>query len=340
MPASYRPDPEDPGARPGLLRPGRAGALPALRSRASSTGAGRSASASATSTRGVGSAFLPLRAAARTTCRSRWRCATTATSSACTIPTSATAAASCSPSSATTDGPPARPRHQGLRADAVQPHRRRPADAQGRRARGARHRDARGARASTRRRPSRCSRPARSWSRGDEPSPTRSAVLTRLEPRPYPHRHLPAPRLLRRERTHRRSWSATASPTSTASNRRRRRRQCAAPVRPGLPARPPGSPPATSPRASSTACSTATISTSPARASTMARGASRPSGTPDFTAAYFDHDGLYAFGRQPEAIHWDLAQLAGCLALVGEAPPLSDCSATGASGSRRRWSRR
>jgi len=44
---------------------------------------------------------------------------------------------------------------------------------------------------------------------------------------------------------------------------------------------------------------------------------------PDFTAAYFDHYGLYAFGRQPEAIHWDLAQFAGALSLVTEAPPLS-----------------
>jgi uncharacterized protein YdiU (UPF0061 family) len=43
-----------------------------------------------------------------------------------------------------------------------------------------------------------------------------------------------------------------------------------------------------------------------------------------FTAAYFDHSGLYAFGRQPEAIHWDLAQLAGCLSLIAEAPPLSE----------------
>jgi uncharacterized protein YdiU (UPF0061 family) len=50
--------------------------------------------------------------------------------------------------------------------------------------------------------------------------------------------------------------------------------------------------------------------------------------TPDwddtFTAAYFDETSLYAFGRQPEAIHWNLAQLAGCLALVAEAPPLAD----------------
>jgi hypothetical protein len=28
-----------------------------------------------------------------------------------------------------------------------------------------------------------------------------------------------------------------------------------------------------------------------------------------FTAAYFDHAGLYSFGRQPEAIHWDILQL-------------------------------
>jgi uncharacterized protein YdiU (UPF0061 family) len=44
----------------------------------------------------------------------------------------------------------------------------------------------------------------------------------------------------------------------------------------------------------------------------------------EFTAAYFDQTGLYAFGRQPEAIHWDVAQLAGCLAMIGEAPALSD----------------
>ena len=47
-----------------------------------------------------------------------------------------------------------------------------------------------------------------------------------------------------------------------------------------------------------------------------------------FTAAYFDHAGLYAFGRQPEAIQWDVAQLAGCLALIGDAPALSDRLAT------------
>jgi serine/tyrosine/threonine adenylyltransferase len=49
-----------------------------------------------------------------------------------------------------------------------------------------------------------------------------------------------------------------------------------------------------------------------------------PDWDPDFTAAYFDHYGLYSFGRQPEAIHWDLAQFAGCMSLIAEAPPLSD----------------
>jgi uncharacterized protein YdiU (UPF0061 family) len=49
-----------------------------------------------------------------------------------------------------------------------------------------------------------------------------------------------------------------------------------------------------------------------------------PEWDPGFTAAYFDEIGLYAFGRQPEAIHWDLAQLAGCLALIGAAPALAD----------------
>jgi uncharacterized protein YdiU (UPF0061 family) len=41
-----------------------------------------------------------------------------------------------------------------------------------------------------------------------------------------------------------------------------------------------------------------------------------------FTAAYFDHAGLYSFGRQPEAIHWDLLQLARSLTLIAEAEAL------------------
>lgn len=41
-----------------------------------------------------------------------------------------------------------------------------------------------------------------------------------------------------------------------------------------------------------------------------------------FTAAYFDHAGLYAFGRQPEALHWNCGQLAVALRALADAPPL------------------
>ncbi|BEV01554.1 protein adenylyltransferase SelO family protein [Novosphingobium olei] len=41
-----------------------------------------------------------------------------------------------------------------------------------------------------------------------------------------------------------------------------------------------------------------------------------------FTAAYFDEGGLYAFGRQPEAIHWNCGQLAVALRLLEDSPPL------------------
>lgn len=45
---------------------------------------------------------------------------------------------------------------------------------------------------------------------------------------------------------------------------------------------------------------------------------------PGFTAAYFDHQGLYAFARQAEAIHWDVAQLALSLRPLSETEPLVD----------------
>ncbi|WP_334164649.1 protein adenylyltransferase SelO [Phenylobacterium sp.] len=41
-----------------------------------------------------------------------------------------------------------------------------------------------------------------------------------------------------------------------------------------------------------------------------------PKSNPAFTAAYFDQQGLYAFGRQPEAVFWNLQQLGGCLTYV------------------------
>jgi uncharacterized protein YdiU (UPF0061 family) len=47
-----------------------------------------------------------------------------------------------------------------------------------------------------------------------------------------------------------------------------------------------------------------------------------PTWDPAFTAAYFDHNGLYAFGRQPQAIHWDVVQLAVALRSIIDAEAL------------------
>ncbi|WP_420381891.1 protein adenylyltransferase SelO family protein [Novosphingobium sp.] len=47
-----------------------------------------------------------------------------------------------------------------------------------------------------------------------------------------------------------------------------------------------------------------------------------PHWDPQFTAAYFDHQRLYAYGRQPQALHWNCGQLAVALRLVEDAPPL------------------
>ena len=41
-----------------------------------------------------------------------------------------------------------------------------------------------------------------------------------------------------------------------------------------------------------------------------------------FTAAYFDHEGLYSFGRQPEAMRWNCGQFAVALRLLADSPPL------------------
>ncbi len=38
-----------------------------------------------------------------------------------------------------------------------------------------------------------------------------------------------------------------------------------------------------------------------------------PTFDPGFTAAYFDHSGLYAYGRQPDTLLWNLTRLAECL---------------------------
>ncbi len=147
--------------------------------------------------------------------------------------------------------------------------------------------------------------------RGDEPSPTRSAVLTRLS-----HGHIRIGTFQRlafigETEQHQRGWSATASSSSTAS--RRAEDDAANALR---------------------LFDLVSGATAELAASYLAAGFVHgvlnsdninitgesfdygpwrftPYWDPDFTAAYFDHYGLYAFGRQPEAIHWDLAQLAG-----------------------------
>ncbi|ATE64486.1 protein adenylyltransferase SelO family protein [Rhizorhabdus dicambivorans] len=48
-----------------------------------------------------------------------------------------------------------------------------------------------------------------------------------------------------------------------------------------------------------------------------------PTWNPGFTAAYFDQQGLYAFGRQAQAIHWDVVELARSLRTVAEAEELA-----------------
>lgn len=43
-----------------------------------------------------------------------------------------------------------------------------------------------------------------------------------------------------------------------------------------------------------------------------------------FTAAYFDETGLYSFGRQPDALHWNIYQLGGALADICDEQALKD----------------
>jgi uncharacterized protein YdiU (UPF0061 family) len=47
-----------------------------------------------------------------------------------------------------------------------------------------------------------------------------------------------------------------------------------------------------------------------------------PTLDPGFTAAYFDREGLYSFGRQLETLAWNLDKLGGTLTLISEREPL------------------
>ncbi len=53
-----------------------------------------------------------------------------------------------------------------------------------------------------------------------------------------------------------------------------------------------------------------------------------PTYDPTFVAAYFDHHGLYAFGRQPAIVHWNLARLAEALRPLSTERALEQALAT------------
>ena len=276
--ADYRPDPKILELGPRFLRSGRAGALSASASRASSTERWAERVGLELDDDGWARAFRPLRAAAGQPRRSRWRCAITATSSACTIPRSATAAASCSRSCATSAAAcsTSAPRARARRPTAARADGRLTLKGGVREVLATEMLEALGVNTS---KSFALFETGEELERGDEPSPTRSAVLTRLS-----HGHIRIGTFQRLAFFDEADNIAAADPLlprapATTKPPARRCRECAAAVRPGLRARPRRSPRAISPPASSTACSTATISTSPARASTTARGASRPSGT-------------------------------------------------------------
>jgi len=52
-----------------------------------------------------------------------------------------------------------------------------------------------------------------------------------------------------------------------------------------------------------------------------------PNYDPGFTAAYFDETGLYAYGRQPNAVLWNLYRFAECLSLVAQVDKLKEALA-------------
>ncbi len=53
---------------------------------------------------------------------------------------------------------------------------------------------------------------------------------------------------------------------------------------------------------------------------------------PNFTAAYFDQTGLYAYGRQPDAVAWNLARLGSSLTVIADQAALT--ASFGAYGER------
>ena len=55
---------------------------------------------------------------------------------------------------------------------------------------------------------------------------------------------------------------------------------------------------------------------------------------PTFTAAYFDETGLYAYGRQPDTLLWNLTRLAECLLPFADRRSWRPCCAASSRNSR------
>ena len=62
-----------------------------------------------------------------------------------------------------------------------------------------------------------------------------------------------------------------------------------------------------------------------------------PTYDPAFTAAYFDESGLYAYGRQPETLQWNLTRLAECLLPFADKEALIDALQEFAPAFRREY---
>ena len=321
MPPSpaYRPSTRHAELGEGFFDVVDARALPAPRPALPQPALGRARRARHADRRGVDRAFRPLRAAARQLRRSRWRCATTATSSACTTPTSATAAASSSPSCATLrDG---RLLDLGTKGSGQTPWSR-GGDGRLTLKGGVREvlatamLEALGVQTS---KTFSLIETGEALMRDDEPSPDALLRAGAAQPLAHPLRHLPAPRLPRG-----RGAAAPAArprdpaPTCRKPGARTRRRRAAAFLE--------------------AVCRRAARMGAQWMAAGFVHGVLNtdnmnitgesfdygpwrflPTYDPDFTAAYFDHSGLYAFGRQPEALFWNLARLGRVPAAAGRA---------------------
>ena len=290
--------------------------------RGSSTAGRRRASGSGGSPRTNGPGTCAGSSRFPATSSGRWRCATTATSSGCTTPTSATAAASCSPSCATTQG---RLLDLGTKGSGQTPWSR-GADGRLTLKGGVREvlatemLEALGVNTS---KSFALFETGEELVRGDEPSPTRSAVLTRLS-----HGHIRIGSF-QRQAFNRDTDEINAlvgyslehlygeAPADDSAENALRLFALASEATAGL---------AASYMAAGFVHGVLNSDNINITGESFDYGPWRftPHWDGDFTAAYFDHYGLYAFGRQPEAIHWDLAQLAGCLTLVADVEELTE----------------